>query len=876
MNEYSSRPTYPNAESTLDQIIEATGNPFLPLRNTDHVDRKVLANMDKEQADKYKLPAKGFGKDTRPNNHVWTYDAVAGNLRTGFVSDDYYVNGIGLYVGDLDEGDVQHALSQFQGKQHLPMTSRRDGAYHLVVPVRATPKELRERFGGRKNNYGVHRCANYIALWNGTAYFLEGLREMSRSGLPLATLDEIDEILGGGKKKAAVTRGDHQGVFNANGSSAEYPVDWADPVRWAADYNLQDGMKHRFIVSVAAQAGIRYGHDQPAAGAFRDAVLDAVRKAGARDMPAAVSTYDIQFEWGASNRTARSLSPPQGGDEPPPPDMRWEEMSPEERVVKIIGRTYRKHANRHKFLYHSVRQLTKWNLPIDAAVETAISRGLTRDDEFEHHVTNGIQDGLDDRARRKASRRTAILDHTQNTVTRILQCVKELGFDVRYNRRRRLAESKVDGEAEWRLYDMPSAYLRQRIEDKYCLIRTVKTKDGAHEIEVPLTCSDRLLTAVLAILADRQVVDTFWESRPASSVWDGKPRLDTLVTDLFDLEDDCEEARGMAAWLARYTYIGALYRADKPGRQIVRTPILSDQGGGSGKSLFCSMPFSQEEHDAEDKTWFRDALEISDDTKKMVEATQGGVIVEMAECIGVENKRYQRHLKAFLVRSDDGQVRLAFRKNPTPHLRDIIIIGTADKGQFLSDDPNVRRFGIIQVKRKFAKNKVYPEFRAYFDAHREQLWAEAMHRYEQGELPHLPEHLYDYADAIATASRISSSIAEDVKQMAYNPDQLYTLKEIGVLLEYENFKGNNKQGKEVQEAMIACGWTVARDLKGKARKSKNATLYQPPPTNELDGKAWTTDAPDNRGSHDDVEDAPAKDTDWTNINMGKSDKPFAF
>ena len=48
-------------------------------------------------------------------------------------------------------------------------------------------------------------------------------------------------------------------------------------------------------------------------------------------------------------------------------------------------------------------------------------------------------------------------------------------------------------------------------------------------------------------------------------------------------------------------------------------------------------------------------------------------------------------LKAFLSRTDDGAVRLAYRGDPELMLRRAVIVGAADRNDPLPNDPNLRR-----------------------------------------------------------------------------------------------------------------------------------------------------------------------------------------
>ena len=98
-------------------------------------------------------------------------------------------------------------------------------------------------------------------------------------------------------------------------------------------------------------------------------------------------------------------------------------------------------------------------------------------------------------------------------------------------------------------------------------------------------------------------------------------------------------------------------------------------------------------------------------------------------------------LKAFLSRTDDGSVRLAYRRNPETMLRRCVLAGSTNDPHCLPADPSGnRRFVVVTVE---AAGAGPAGVQAYLKANREQLWAEALHRYHEGEEAWLPQSLAD-------------------------------------------------------------------------------------------------------------------------------------
>ena len=232
---------------------------------------------------------------------------------------------------------------------------------------------------------------------------------------------------------------------------------------------------------------------------------------------------------------------------------------------------------------------------------------------------------------------------------------------------------------------------------------------------------------VNAMLYNRET-DPFVEWLDALPEWDGIPRLEAWLPILFDIEDD---ALPLAHWAARTIPLGAVWRAYRPGTKIDSTVVLVGSGGiGKSTAIRYLLP------PARQSDWFSDSLRFDTDVKVQTEALQNRVIVEASEMQG-STRAEIGNMKSVLSRTDDGSVRLAYRRNPEPSPRRCVIVGTTDKEQSLPNDPNNRRF----VPVKLAGRANLGELVEYMDAERSQIWAEAVHRYHRGETAHLPPDL---------------------------------------------------------------------------------------------------------------------------------------
>ena len=243
-------------------------------------------------------------------------------------------------------------------------------------------------------------------------------------------------------------------------------------------------------------------------------------------------------------------------------------------------------------------------------------------------------------------------------------------------------------------------------------------------------------------------VDMFrlWlETLPA---WDGHPRIDGWLEATFDTDPGDE----LAAWAARFVFLGAVERAHYPGSKLDEIPVLSGpQGCGKSTALRHVLPAGRW-----GDIWFCDGLDLSADDKRRTESLQGRVIVEVSEMVGSSRAELQS-LKAFITRTDDGSVRLAYRTDPEPMPRRAILIGTCNPGEVLPNDPSgLRRFVMVKLLGGS------PGFlREYLGANRSQMWAEALALHAQGATARLPDSLHAAAADRNEDYRRRDAVIED-------------------------------------------------------------------------------------------------------------------
>ena len=141
-------------------------------------------------------------------------------------------------------------------------------------------------------------------------------------------------------------------------------------------------------------------------------------------------------------------------------------------------------------------------------------------------------------------------------------------------------------------------------------------------------------------------------------------------------------------------------------------------------------------------------------------------------------------LKAFLSRTNDGSVRLTYRRDPGRLLRRCVIVGTSNDPRCLPNDPSGnRRFVPVPVVAGTTE-----KIREFLDEHRDQMWAEAVHRVRQNrESAYLPQALKYVQRELTEQFRATDEIAEDLIDgyLAKHPGRV-TLQEVTTGIRWEH------------------------------------------------------------------------------------------
>ncbi len=198
--------------------------------------------------------------------------------------------------------------------------------------------------------------------------------------------------------------------------------------------------------------------------------------------------------------------------------------------------------------------------------------------------------------------------------------------------------------------------------------------------------------------------------------WDGSNRLDTFFQDYCGAEDS-EYTRAVS----KNFWIGLVARIMKPGCQLDTMVIMEGNDQGKGKTTLLRT-IASDEYYACAKTNLQD--------KDFYQVMQGCIIIEMGE-LATLKKSDTDMLKDMLTITRD-KFRAPYEARPMTYLRQSIFVGTTNEDFYLNDSTGGRRFLPIQTK-GIIKN---PEVKR----DRDQLFAEAVYRFKQGETWHeVPE-----------------------------------------------------------------------------------------------------------------------------------------
>ena len=202
--------------------------------------------------------------------------------------------------------------------------------------------------------------------------------------------------------------------------------------------------------------------------------------------------------------------------------------------------------------------------------------------------------------------------------------------------------------------------------------------------------------------------------------WDRVPRLDRIIIDYMGAEDS-ELNRAMS----RKHFVAAVARVFNPGCKYDYCLIMSG-AEGIGKSTLLRVMGGK---------WFNDSITTLEG-KEGMEQLRRAWVVELGELSSIKRSDVEQ-VKAHLSKQVD-IYRAAYARRVLEHPRQCVFCGTTNEALFLKGDTGNRRFWVIPVVAELRK---YRDWSEAIRRDRDQLWAEAVHYYKQGEPLYLSEEL---------------------------------------------------------------------------------------------------------------------------------------
>ena len=196
-------------------------------------------------------------------------------------------------------------------------------------------------------------------------------------------------------------------------------------------------------------------------------------------------------------------------------------------------------------------------------------------------------------------------------------------------------------------------------------------------------------------------------------MWDGSPRLDSMLTTYFGVKESPYTMAVSACWP-----ISAVARVFDPGCKADQVLILEGRQGSKKSTGLRTLGGS----------WFTDEIDAIG-SKDAATQLQGVWIVELPELDAMSRSEVSR-IKAFMSKSFD-RFRPPYGKHAIRFERQCVFAGTVNHSDYLRDETGNRRFWPVRCSSAGGNADIDIDG---LKRDRDQIWAEAVARYRRGEM----------------------------------------------------------------------------------------------------------------------------------------------
>jgi putative DNA primase/helicase len=284
-----------------------------------------------------------------------------------------------------------------------------------------------------------------------------------------------------------------------------------------------------------------------------------------------------------------------------------------------------------------------------------------------------------------------------------------VAIDVFKNNRVKVKKFPWTKDQSYLFKDADESHIRHHIEKCYGIFAPKKISDA------------------LEIVSEKNVFHPVRDYLNGLPKWDGVARLETLLIDYYGAEDSQYTRE-----VTRKALVAAVNRVMVPGVKFDYMLLLIGQQGVK-KSTFFSILAGQ---------WFNESFSFHMIGKKdSVEQLQGSWIIEVQELDGMRRSDVDS-VKSFVsIRKDE--MRPAYGRHKMEYKRQGIFVGTSNEDTPLLDQTGGRRFWPVKVS-------VKPTLEQEMELTdlRNQIWAEALAIYNEGELLYLDDATEEMAKKV--------------------------------------------------------------------------------------------------------------------------------